>query len=166
MRSSAAGTTELLLLALTLNLPSCHVFLSALLSYSLFKGAVTVTEVVIRLLRYLSRGVYPRVQAAGHGVDGGVVRVDPEGLHPSPHPDVALERVRVFPSPPLGVPPADYLCRCHRCQKLAQFQRINQASSTILESIENRPIYLTKRQKKFSTALFIRSVAMFCYGCR
>ena len=38
MRSSAAVTTELLSLALTLNLPSCHVFLSALLSYSLFKG--------------------------------------------------------------------------------------------------------------------------------
>ena len=38
MRSSAAGTTELLSLALTLNFPSCHVFLSALLSYSLFKG--------------------------------------------------------------------------------------------------------------------------------
>ena len=37
MRSSVAGTTELLSLALTLNLPSCHVFLSALLYYSLFK---------------------------------------------------------------------------------------------------------------------------------
>ena len=39
MRSSAAGTTELLSLALTLNLPSCHIFLSDLLSYSLFEGA-------------------------------------------------------------------------------------------------------------------------------
>ena len=38
MRSSDAGTTELLLLALTLNLPSCNIFPSALLSYSLFKG--------------------------------------------------------------------------------------------------------------------------------
>ena len=40
MRSSTAGTTELLSLSLTLNLPSCHIFLSALLSYSLFKGVV------------------------------------------------------------------------------------------------------------------------------
>ena len=40
MRSPAAGTTELLSLALTLNLPSCHVFLNALLSYSLFKAVV------------------------------------------------------------------------------------------------------------------------------
>ena len=120
---------------------------------------------------YLSGGVQPRVQAGGHGVDGGVVRVDPKGLHPSPHPDVALERVRVFPSPPLGVPPADYLCRCHRCQKLVQFQRINQASSIILENIENTPIYLTKRQKnivqRYSSDLsqcFVMVVAKSCEG--
>ena len=54
MRSSGAGTTELLSLALTLNLPSCHVFLSALLSYSLFKRLVIIYDCIAPI--YLVEG--------------------------------------------------------------------------------------------------------------
>ena len=42
---------------------------------------------------------------AGQGVDGGVVRVEAQALHPPRHAHVPLERVRIPPPAPLGVPP-------------------------------------------------------------